>query len=84
MDVGIVFRVDVLEFRVDGGIALTGESGISVVDLDEGISFMEVGVVVISGQPAGGGVGDLVGLGGEGFVLDKAAEGFGIAEDLRA
>ncbi len=80
MDVGIVFRVDVLEFRVEGGIAFTGESGIALINLDEGISFMEVGVVVICRQPAGGGVGDFVGLGSEGFALDKAAEGFGIAE----
>jgi hypothetical protein len=45
---------------------------------------MEVGVVVISRKLAGGGVGDLVGLGGECLVLDKAAEGLCIAEDLRS
>jgi hypothetical protein len=41
---------------------------------------MEVGVVVISWQPTGGLVGDLIGLGREGFVLNEAAEGFGISE----
>jgi hypothetical protein len=43
---------------------------------------MEVGVVIVTGQPAGGGVGDLVGLGSEGLVLDKAAKWFCIAEHL--
>ena len=43
---------------------------------------MEVDVVVISGQPARGGIGNLVGLGAEGFVLDEAAEGLGIAEEF--
>jgi hypothetical protein len=48
VDVGIVFWIYVFEFRVEGFIAGAGESGISFGDLDEGISFMEVGVVVIS------------------------------------
>jgi hypothetical protein len=41
---------------------------------------MEVGVIIISRQPAGGLVGDLIGLGREGFVLNEAAEWFGISE----
>jgi hypothetical protein len=41
---------------------------------------VEVDVVIVAGQPGGCGVGDLVGLGREGFVLNEAAEGFGIAE----
>jgi hypothetical protein len=41
---------------------------------------MKVDVVVVAGKPGGGDVGDLVGLGTEGLVLNEAAEGFGIAE----
>jgi hypothetical protein len=41
---------------------------------------MEVDVVIVSGQPGGCSVGDFVGLGREGLVLNEAAEGFGIAE----
>ena len=82
MDVGIVFGVDVFELGMKGGVAGARQTGKSLVDLDEGITLMKVGVVVISRQPAGGGVGDLVGLGSEALPLDKAAEGFCIAEDL--
>jgi len=70
VDVGIVFRVDVFEFRKQGGIAGAGQAGISFVDLGVGIADMEVGVVVICWQPAGSGVGDLVGLGSEALTLD--------------
>ena len=63
VDVGIVFGIDSFEFRMQGFIAGAGQAGIAFGDLDEGISFMEVGVVVISWQPAGCGVGDLIGLG---------------------
>ena len=38
--------------------------------------------VVVSWKPAGNVVADLVGLGRECLVLDKAAEGFGVAEHL--
>jgi len=48
VDVGIVFRVYVFQFRMEGFIAGAGEAGIAFGDLDEGISCMEVGVVVIS------------------------------------
>jgi hypothetical protein len=41
---------------------------------------MEVDVVVVAGEPGGCGVGDLVGLGREGLVLNEAPEGFGISE----
>ena len=41
---------------------------------------MEVGVVVISGEPGGSVVRDLVGLWGEGFVLHESTEGFGVSE----
>jgi hypothetical protein len=43
---------------------------------------MEVDIVVVAGEPGGCGVGDLVGLGREGLVLNEAAEGFGMDEDL--
>src|ERR1017187_4098677 len=82
VDVWIVLWVDVFEFWMKRLIAGAGETGIAFVDLDEGITVMEVGVVIVSWEPAGGGVGDLVGLGSEGLVLDKAAEGFGVAEHL--
>ena len=80
MDVGIVFRVDVFELGMEGRVAGAGQAGKSLVDLDEGIADMEVGVVVISREPAGCCVGDLVGLGREAFTLDESPEGFCIAE----
>jgi hypothetical protein len=60
VDVGIVFWIYSLEFRMECFIAGAGQAGIAFGDLDEGISFMEVGVVIISGQLAGCGVGDLI------------------------
>ena len=38
VDVGVVFWVDVLELRVERGIAGAGQAGKSLVDLDEGIT----------------------------------------------
>jgi hypothetical protein len=38
-------------------IAGAGQTGITIIDLDEGITVMEVGVVVVSWKPAGCGVG---------------------------
>jgi hypothetical protein len=32
-------------------ISFAGETGIALVDLDEGITFMEVDVVIIAGKP---------------------------------
>jgi len=80
VDVWIVFGVYVLEFWMECFISGAGESGISFIDLDEGVSLVEVGVVIVTGQPAGGGVRDLIGLGRECLVLDKAAEWFCVAE----
>ena len=82
MDVGIIFWIYSFEFRVESFVTSSGETCISFGDLDEGIPFVEVGVVVISGQPGCCGVGDLVGLWGEGFVLDEASKGFCISEVL--
>ena len=82
MYLGIVFRGDVSEFRMQCSIAFARQARITLIDLDEGISFMEVGVVIITGQPAGGGVANLIGLGSEGLVLDKAAEWFCVSELL--
>jgi hypothetical protein len=62
VDVGIVFWVYTFQFRMDGFIAGAGQAGIAFGDLDEGISFMEVGVVIISWEPRCCGVGDLIGL----------------------
>src|ERR1039458_2114865 len=81
VDVWIVLWIYVFEFWMERRIAGAGQTGITIIDLDERITVMEVGVVIISWQPAGGGVGDLVGLGREGLVLDEAAEGFGVAEE---
>jgi hypothetical protein len=66
------------------GIPFARQARITLIDLDERVSFMEVGGVIISGQPAGGRVGNLVGLGTECLVLDKAAKWFCIFEDLRS
>jgi hypothetical protein len=83
VDVGIIFWIDSFEFRVESFVTRSGETRISFGDLDEGIPFVEVGVVVISGQPGCCGIGDLVGLWGEGFVLNKASEWFCISEVFR-
>ena len=80
MDVGIILGVDVFQFRMEGFIAGAGQAGISFRDLEERISFMEVDVVVITGQPCCGLVRDLVGLGRVELVLYEAAEWLGIAE----
>ena len=45
---GIILRVDVFQFRMEGFVAGAGETGIAFRDLEEWISFVEVGVVVIS------------------------------------
>ena len=62
VDVGIILGVYVFQFRTQCLIADAGESGISFRHLEEGISFMEVGVVIISWQPVGSCAGDLIGL----------------------
>jgi hypothetical protein len=65
-----------------GFVTSSGETGISFGDLDEGIPFVEVGVIVISWQPGCCGVGDLVSLWGEDFVLNESTEWFCISEEL--
>jgi hypothetical protein len=52
VDVWIVFGVNVFEFWMECRVAGAGQTGIAFVDLDEGIAFMEVGVVVVSWDPA--------------------------------
>ena len=73
VDVGIILGIHALEFGVQCFVACVGQAGIAFGDLDEGIAFVEVGVVVITGEPGGSVVRDLVGLWGEGFVLNKTA-----------
>jgi hypothetical protein len=51
VDVWIVLWVNVFEFWMECRVACAGQTGIAFVDLDEGIAFMEVGVVVVSWQP---------------------------------
>ena len=82
MDVGIILGVDVFQFRMEGFVAGVGQTGIAFRDLEERISFMEVGVVIISGKPAGGLVGYFVGLWSEQFVLNETPEWLGISEML--
>ena len=41
-DVGVLFGAESLEFRMEGGIAGAGQAGIALVDLDVGISLVEV------------------------------------------
>jgi hypothetical protein len=52
VDVWIVLGVNVFEFRMECRVTGAGQTGISFIDLDEGIAFMEVGVVVVSWQPS--------------------------------
>ena len=48
MNVGIILGVDVFQFRMEGFVAGAGQTGIAFRDLEERISFMEVGVVIVS------------------------------------
>ena len=48
MDVRVVFWIDSLQLGMDGFVAGAGQTGKSLIDLDERITDMEVGVVVIS------------------------------------
>jgi hypothetical protein len=43
VDVWIVLWVDVFEFWMERRIAGAGKTGIAIIDLDEGITVMEVG-----------------------------------------
>ena len=76
VDVGIIFGVYALEFRMERSVAVAGKACESLVDLDVRIALAEVGVVIFAGHPARHGVGDLVGLGFESFTLNNTTEGF--------
>jgi hypothetical protein len=80
VDVWVVFRVDVFDLWMEGLVAGAGQAGKSLVDLYIWITDMEVGVVVISREPAGCCVGDFVGLGREALTLYKSSEWLCIAE----
>src|ERR1017187_7672948 len=54
VDVWIVLWIYVFEFWMERRIAGAGQAGIAIIDLDEGIAVMEVGVVIVSWKPAGG------------------------------
>ena len=45
-EVGVVLRVDVLQLRMQRLVAGPGQPGVSLIDLDVGISLAEVGEVV--------------------------------------
>jgi hypothetical protein len=51
VDVGVILGVDVFQFRMEGFVAGAGQTGIAFGDLEERITFVEVGVVVITGEP---------------------------------
>lgn len=53
MDVWIILGINDFEFWMKGRVTSVGKAGIAFVDLEEGIPFMEVGVVVLSWQSAG-------------------------------
>ena len=76
MDVGIVLRAEPFQFRMQRPVAGARQAGIAVVDPDARITDLEVGHVIVAGQPRGHGVGDLVGLGLEAGALDEAAQRF--------
>jgi hypothetical protein len=80
VDVRVVFWVYVFEFWMECFVSGAGQAGKSLVDLYIWIADMEVGVVVISGEPAGGRVGYLVGMWREALTLYKSSEWFCIAE----
>jgi len=61
-------------------VAGAGQASIALVDLDVGGTLLEVDHVIVPGHPGGHGVGDLVDLGREAFVLDETAQGFGVAD----
>ena len=72
-----------IESWVQAPLFERGNGGmVAFVHLDEGIAFMEVDVVVVSREPTGCLIGDLVCLGSECLVLHKAAEWLCVAEHL--
>ena len=48
VNVRVVLGADVFEFGMERRIAGAGKTGITIIDLDEGITVMEVGVVIVS------------------------------------
>lgn len=80
VDVRVVLGVEPFQFRMQRLAAGARQAGIAVVDPDVRITDLEVGHVIVAGQPRWHGVGDLVGLGLEAGALDEAAQRFGIAE----
>jgi hypothetical protein len=57
-------------------IAGTRQAGVTVVDTDVWIADLEVGHVVVAGQPRRHVVGDLVGLWLEALSLDETTQWF--------
>jgi hypothetical protein len=57
-------------------VAGARQAGIAVVDPDVRITDLEVGHVIVAGQPRWPGVGNFVGLGLEACALDEAAQRF--------
>ena len=51
VDVGVVLGVNVFQLGMQSRIAGAGQARIAFVDLDERVTDMEVGVVIITGQP---------------------------------
>jgi hypothetical protein len=62
-------------------VALARQAGISLVDLDAGISLAEVDQVVFTRHPGRHGVGYFVDLRCVSLRLDEAAEGFCVAHE---
>jgi hypothetical protein len=75
VDVGIVFWIYSLEFWMYGFVTCARQTCVAVVDLDEGIADLEVGHVIVAGEPRRHGVGDFVGLGFESFTLNGKLAG---------
>ena len=80
VDVRIIFRIESFQFWMKCLVAGARQTSVAIVDADVRITDLEVGHVIVAGQPRWHGVGDLVGLGLEAGALDEAAQRFGIAE----
>jgi hypothetical protein len=81
LDVGVVFRVEAIEFRMQSGVAGAGQTSISFFDLGVRVTLLEVDHVIIAGNPGGHLVGDFVYLWGESFMLNETAQGFGVTAE---
>jgi hypothetical protein len=69
----LVFRVDVFELWMEGGVAGARQASIAFVDLGVRVTLAEVDEMVFTRDPRGHGVLDLVDLGSEAFMLDESA-----------